>query len=211
MKKLFITAIVALLTVFGVQAQDEVSIGAKAGVNFAKLTGDDVEDADGRTGFHIGAIVEIPITEKFSVQPEVMYSQQGLQSEDNEDGIESEATVKLDYINVPIMGKYYVAEGFSLEAGPQFGFRAKAEQEFEVSGSVGGVDFSDEGTEDISDSIAGFDLGAAVGAGYELNSGLFFQARYIIGLSNVDDSDEGGLFEDDLTNSNLQFSVGFKF
>ncbi|TVZ51852.1 porin family protein [Dokdonia sp. Hel_I_53] len=210
MKKI-VLAVVALLGVVTVQAQDEVSFGVKGGVNFAKLQGDDVEDADGRTGFHLGAIVEIPVTEKFSVQPEVMYSQQGLQSEFEDGNTTSESKLKLDYINVPILGKYYVAEGLSLEAGPQFGFRAKAEQEFESSTTSGGVTVESEGTENIEDSIAGFDMGAAIGAGYELNTGLFFQARYVIGLSNVDDSDEGGLFEDDLTNSNLQFSVGFKF
>ncbi len=210
MKKLVI-AVVAILGVATVQAQDEVSFGVKGGVNFAKLQGDDVEDADGRTGFHLGAIVEIPVSEKFSVQPEVMYSQQGLQSEFEDENTTSESKLKLDYINVPVLAKFYVAEGFSIEAGPQFGFLAKAEQEFQSTTTSGGVTVESEGTEDIEDSIAGFDMGAAFGAGYELNSGLFFQARYIIGLSNVDDSDEGGLFEDDLTNSNLQLSVGFKF
>lgn len=211
MKKIAVVAFAVLFGTVAVQAQEEVSFGVKGGVNFAKLQGDNIEDADGRTGFHLGAIVEIPVSEKFSIQPEVMYSQQGLQSEDNNGNSRSENILKLDYINVPVLAKYYITEGFSVEAGPQFGFLTKAESEFESSETIGGVTVESEGTLDIEDEIAGFDMGAAIGAGYELNSGLFFQARYIIGLSNVDDSDEGGLFEDDLTNSNLQLSVGFKF
>lgn len=209
MKKIAIVLVAALFGTLMVQAQDEVSIGFKGGVNFAKLQGDNIEDADGRTGFHLGALVEIPISEKFSVQPEILYSQQGLQTErlldDITDGLELK--LKLDYITVPVLAKYYVIDGLSVEAGPQFGFLAKAESETNLSG--GSVEGST--TADVEDQFAGFDMGAAVGAGYELNSGLFFQARYIIGLSNVDNSDEGGLFEDDLTNSNLQLSVGFKF
>ncbi len=211
MKKLMVLLGIGLMSAGSLVAQDEVSIGVKGGVNFAKLQGDDIEDADGRTGFHLGAIVEIPISEKFSIQPEVMYSQQGLQSESTENGVDFESTLKLDYINVPVMAKYFVTDAFSVEVGPQFGFRAKAEQEFEVTNNDGGVDFDFDSTTNIEDEIAAFDLGAAAGIGYELNSGLFFQARYIIGLSNVDDSDEDGAFEDDLTNSNLQLSVGFKF
>jgi len=210
MKKSLLILGLALLGTTATTYAQEVKLGAKAGVNFAKLQGDDVEDADGRTGFHLGAIVEIPISEKFSVQPEVLYSQQGLQSESEDGGVEVESKLKLDYITVPVLGKYYVSDGFSIEAGPQFGFLAKAEQEVEISGAEPDA-VNGSTTIDIEDSIASFDLGAAIGAGYALDNGVFFQARYIIGLSNVDDSDEGGLFEDDLTNSNLQFSVGYKF
>lgn len=210
MKKLILgAAVFAIIGTATVKAQDEVSFGAKAGVNFAKLQGDNIEDADGRTGFHVGAVVEIPITEKFSLQPEVMYSQQGLQQDSRVGEVEVEQTLRLDYINIPVLGKYYVVDGLSLEVGPQFGFRVNAESVIEIDGDNGGVELDNE--VNLEDETASFDLGAAVGAGYELNNGIFFQARYAIGLSNVDDSDEGGLFEDDLTNSNLQLSVGFKF
>lgn len=194
----------AAVAVFGfsqAQAQEGVQFGVKAGVNFAKLTGDDVEDADGRTGFHIGGVVEIPVSEKFSVQPELVYSQQGLQTEYDFEGINVEEKWKLDYINIPVMAKFYVAEGFAIEAGPQFGFKASAKYEAEGGG---------ESVEEDLDDVAGFDLSLGAGVSYKLANGLFFQGRYMFGLSNVDDSDESG-FEDDLTNSVLSLSVGFMF
>lgn len=209
MKHLFSMVALAFLGIATVQAQDEVSFGAKAGLNIASLSGDDVDDLDSRTGFHIGAVVEIPISEKFSVQPELMYSQQGAKSEEEFDGVTAEGTIRLDYINIPVLAKFYVAEGFSLEAGPQFGFNAKAETEFEVSG--GGIEAESE-TEDIKDDISGFDFGGALGAGYELNNGLFFQTRYVFGFSDVNDSDGGD--EDDgdaVRNGTFSVSVGFKF
>ncbi|WP_327018593.1 porin family protein [Croceibacter atlanticus] len=199
MKKLFLFTAIAAFGFTSVQAQDGVSFGAKGGVNFAKLTGDDVEDADGRTSFHVGAIVEIPVSDRFSVQPEVLYSGQGLQSE--EDGIESK--IKLDYINVPVLAKFYLTDGLSLEGGPQFGFLVN--DEFEIEDSNG----NSIEVEDLD--AASFDLGAALGLGYKFTNGLFLQGRYVLGLSNVDDSEEEGAFEDDLTNSTLQFSVGLQF
>lgn len=199
MKKLFLFAAIAAFGFTSVQAQDGVSFGAKGGVNFAKLTGDDVEDADGRTSFHVGAIVEIPVSDRFSVQPEVLYSGQGLQSE--EDGIESK--IKLNYINVPVLAKFYLTDGLSLEGGPQFGFLVN--DEFEIEDSNG----NSIEVEDLD--AASFDLGAALGLGYKFTNGLFLQGRYVLGLSNVDDSEEEGAFEDDLTNSTLQFSVGLQF
>ncbi|WP_432410410.1 porin family protein [Rasiella sp. SM2506] len=207
MKKQVILIAVAIFS-FGVLQAQDIRFGAKAGVNFAKLTGDAVEDADGRTGFHIGGLVEFLISEKFSVQPELIYSQQGLQSKDEFGGVEVETKFKLDYINIPIMAKYYVTEGLSLEAGPQFGINTTAEFETELSGDDSNDEFF-SGTEDVKDSTSGLDLGIGAGVGYRLDSGIFFQARYMFGVSDVGDDDE--VFGDSLTNSVLSLSAGYSF
>ncbi|MGJ8593286.1 MAG: porin family protein [Aquaticitalea sp.] len=201
MKKLVVMAAVAVFGFSQAQAQEEIQFGVKAGVNFAKLTGDAVEDADGRTGFHIGGVVEIPISEKFSVQPELLYSQQGLQSKESFEGIEYESKLKLDYIHVPVMAKFYVTEGFAIEAGPQFGFNVSAKEEYSVG---------DDSEEDDLDNVAGFDLSLGAGVSYKLDNGLFFGGRYMFGLSNVNEDEEEG-FDDNLTNSVLSLSVGFMF
>lgn len=201
MKKLMLFAAVAVFGFAKVQAQGEIQFGAKAGVNFAKLTGDAVEDADGRTGFHIGGLVEIPISEKFSVQPELVYSQQGLQAKGTFDGIDFESKLKLDYINIPVMAKFYVSEGFAIEAGPQFGFNVSSKFEEKEDG---------ESFEEDAENVAGFDLSLGAGLSYKLNSGLFFQGRYMFGLSNVNQDEEEG-FDDNLTNSVLSLSIGFMF
>ncbi|WP_034258062.1 porin family protein [Altibacter lentus] len=208
MKKVMLMLICLPLAMATANAQ-EVKLGVKAGVNFAKLTGDAVEDADGRTGFHLGGVVEIPVSETFAVQPEVLYSQQGLQQETDFFGDTLETKLKLDYINVPVMAKYYVTDGLSIEAGPQFGFNVKAETEISVEGDSDGDEI--EGTTDVSDSVSGFDLGLGGGLAYQLNNGVFFQARYMFGISNVDEDDDEGFIGDNLTNSTLSFSAGIKF
>ena len=207
MKKQVVLIVIAIFS-FGIMQAQDIRFGAKAGVNFAKLTGDNLEDADGRTGFHIGGLAEFLLTEKFSVQPEIIYSQQGLQSKEEELGVEVEQKLKLDYINIPVMAKFYVTEGLSVEAGPQIGFNTTAEVETELSGSDSNDEFL-EGTTDVSDSVTGTDISLGLGAGYRLSSGIFFQARYMFGVSNVDDADD--FIGDSLTNSVLSFSAGYSF
>lgn len=76
MKKLLLSAAMAVFMLSNVNAQ-EVKFGVKAGVNFASLGGDDASGFDGLTSFHVGALAEIGISEKFAIQPELVYSLQG--------------------------------------------------------------------------------------------------------------------------------------
>lgn len=194
--------LMAAFAVFGlsnVNAQDDsasklkVTFGAKAGVNFATIGGDDTGDTSSRTAFHIGGVAELAISEKFSVQPELLYSAQG--AVEDFEGVDVD--VKLDYLNIPIMAKYYVADGFSVEAGPQIGFLLSAEAD-------GGGE-----TVDLKDITNGIDFGVGIGAGYKMESGLNFSARYNLGISNINDF-EGS---DDISNQNnvFQISVGYFF
>ena len=214
MKKLIIIIVIALFGFVPMKAQD-INFGAKAGVNFASITGDDTDDLDGRTSFHVGIVAEIVISDKFSVQPELLYSSQGATSEDSytEEGIniKEEGTVKLDYINLPVMAKFYVGEGFSLEAGPQIGFLLNSEIEMKLTASGAGVSESISVTEDLKDHIKGIDFGLNLGVGYKMENGLNFGARYNLGLSDANDDPE--FFESDSSfkNSVIQVSVGYFF
>ncbi|WP_138434500.1 porin family protein [Winogradskyella algicola] len=202
MKKLFLAAF-AVFAFASVNAQ-EVKFGAKAGVNLASIGGD-AEDVDARTSFHIGGVAEIVISDKFSVQPELLFSSQGAKSEYTEDfgefgSFDVEEKIKLNYLNLPVMAKYYVAEGFSLEAGPQIGFLLSADAEVEVDGE------SEE--EDVKDEFKGIDFGLGFGAGYKLDNGLNFSARYTLGLANIAE-DAGDDFS--IQNNVFQISVGYMF
>ena len=192
MKKLFLLAAVVVFGFSNVNAQ-EVNFGAKAGLNLASIAGDDTDDLDGRTAFHVGVVAEIAISDQFSVQPELVYSAQGATMSD--EGIDVD--INADYINLPIMAKYYVADGFSIEAGPQVGFLMSAKVKAEGE------------EEDIKDSVKGIDFGANLGIGYKLESGLNFGARYNLGLSNLNDGEDSDDFK--WNNSVIQVSVGYFF
>lgn len=181
MKKVLFFAAFAIFAMTASQAQ--VSFGAKAGVNFASINGDDFDDADGRTSFHVGGVANISFSEIFGLQPEIVFSSQGAEEDD--------LSVRLNYINIPIMVDITLAEGFSLQGGPQIGVNLSGEFEF------------DGETADIDD-VQTLDLGMGAGAQFKMENGLFFQARYVIGFSDVIEDVEG-------KNSVASLSVGWFF
>ena len=189
-KLLLIIAVFAL--VFNANAQ-EIKFGVKAGINFATIAGDETDDLKSKTTFHIGAVVEIPISDSFSIQPELVYSSQGAKVDDNISDVE----LKLDYINLPIMAKFYVSEGFSLEAGPQVGFLMSSKIE------------EDGESEDLKNETSGIDFGLNLGLGFKMETGLNFGARYNLGLSNIWDFEDSDNFKNQ--NSVLQIFIGFTF
>jgi hypothetical protein len=260
MKKVLLMT--AALFAFGFSnAQDaksndkQVQFGVKAGLNVSMLSGGDLgvnltSDTKSKVGFHIGGLAEIKFNDKFSIQPELLYSQEGGNNTYSTDYSGTFYTfdqdITLSKINLPIIFKYYVIEGLSIEAGPQLDYIMKAKSDATVivpgSGQITyNTDMSDNtGTIMVanyggsSDSAAfshdyglkklnfGFDLGA----GYQLPSmGLFFQARYTLGLTDFTDNDyfmagtvQGSSTPVDVRqtgssfkNSNLQISVGYKF
>ncbi|MFD2914392.1 porin family protein [Psychroserpens luteus] len=189
MKKLMLLAAVAVFGLSSVNAQ-EVKFGAKAGVNFSTFGGD-YEDVKSRTSFHVGGMAEISISEKFAFQPELLYSSVGAKAD------EGDGELKLDYISIPLMAKYMVAEGFSIEAGPQIGILASAKSE------GGGEDV------DVKDETNGIDFGVGLGASYRMDTGLNFGLRYNLGLSNVNDAEDSDDFS--FQNNVFQISVGYFF
>lgn len=71
----------ALLVFAGISFGQEVNVGVKGGVSIPNLSGSDdnplTKNYKSRTAITFGGFVELGITEKFSVQPELNYSQQG--------------------------------------------------------------------------------------------------------------------------------------
>ncbi|WP_114308320.1 porin family protein [Winogradskyella arenosi] len=185
MKKLCMLAILATLGFTQqIKAQD-ITFGAKAGLNSANFTGGDA-DRNRLLGFHVGVISEIPLSETFSLQPELLYSTQGSEVQDV-------VKIKVDYLAIPVMAKYYLIEGLSIEVGPQFSFLVNDKGEYINS------DLPDEDT-----NAANIDIGANAGIGYNLGTNLFVQARYNFGISTVAENP-------DIKNSVFQVALGYKF
>lgn len=178
------------------------SFGIKGGINFATVTSDDddISDPESRTSFHAGVFGEFPVADIFSIQVEALYSGQGFEADFNgPDG--DRAELQLDYINVPVLAKFYVVEGFSLEVGPQFSFLVNDEFDFNPNSNDGDIDF--EGNPFAPD-VETFEFGVAAGATLQLPIGLFATARYNRGLTDIVEDAK-------VKNSVFQIGVGYKF
>lgn len=203
MKKIVLSLLAFAAMGLSANAQQVVKFGPKAGVNLSNLSGGDADNLDMKVGFHVGAFAEIFFTDKFALQPELLYSTQGAKGEISGGDFEA----KYDYINIPIMAKYYVIDNLAVEAGPYVGFLMKAENE--LSGST--LSFSG----DVKDEMKSVDFGLGFGASYSLDNGFFAGARYSLGLSKIGEKNDDvevsmGLGED-IKNSVIQISVGYKF
>lgn len=202
MKKIILT--VAAVFAFGFANAQETKFGVKGGLNVANLSGD-IEDNSSKVGFHVGGFVEIKVSDKFSVQPELLFSTQGTKLEESGTNYSYESNLNLSYLNIPVMAKYYVAEGFSLEAGPQIGFLTTAKSDFTATES--GITVS--GDEDVKDDFESIDFGFNFGAGYDFTENLSAGLRYNLGLSNIAKTDSGDDFK--LSNNVFSVSLGYKF
>lgn len=180
-----------LLSITTVQAQKE-GFGLRAGINSSSVNNDIAISP------HFGAYYSIVITEHFGLQPELLYSVQPTHFSTNS----LSETRRLTYINLPIMAKIYVANGFNLQFGPYVGLLAAARTDDDADVSVK-INFRD------------FDYGVGLGAAYEFPAGFNLGARYNLGLANVANSvrTTGNVVTLDTrhTNQYMQFFIGYTF
>ncbi|MBP9927190.1 MAG: PorT family protein [Cyclobacteriaceae bacterium] len=167
-----------LLVPFSMFAQG-VGIGIKGGANFANMAIKDVS-SESITDFHIGAYVNLNVSDKFGITPEILYSAQGSKV--------NNATVNTDYFAVPVMLRFKPISLISLEVGPQFSFLSKAKS--------GGVD--------IKSQLKNNDFGAAFGAGLHLPLGFNGGVRYVLGFTNISE-----VSNEEIKNRTLQIYVGW--
>lgn len=192
MRKYLLFTAFAVFALSASQSQ-ELRFGAKAGLNLATFTGDALTGFDTREGFHIGGLVEIPISEKFSVQPELLYSEKGSEFFSTE--------LKLSYLDIPVLAKYHIIKGLSAELGPVASVLLKAEETKRSE------------VKDVSDFTKDFDLGIAGGATYKLDMGIFFSLRFTKGLMNISKSNPAEDYESNwkVQNNVFQISAGYLF
>lgn len=210
MKKLFLSTAVLLSSLTFMNAQSDskaVQLGIKGGINSSTISGDDIGDLDSRTSFNAGLVAEIPLLERISFQPEVLYSGQGfdIQEIDQDNVFDTDENIEyqLDYIQVPLLLKVYLVKGLSVEAGPQFGFKINEEIDYQPNDNAGDIDIEDSNVKD-------FDTSVALGAAYKFDGGFFVSGRYNLGVTNI--FEDGTIFENvDAKNDVWQFGIGFMF
>lgn len=190
MKKMFLAAAMMLASVatFAQNAEGQITIQPKVGLNIANLT--DADDADARIGLAVGAEFEYGVTDMIGISAGFLYSMQGAKTT-----IENvDATMKLDYLNVPILANVYVAPGLAVKLGIQPGFKLSSKFKAETSGVSAEADLDD---------VKGFDISIPVGLSYQYQN-IVLDARYNWGVTKIMD-------DVDSKNSVFQITLGYKF
>ncbi|MBR7126199.1 MAG: PorT family protein [Prevotella sp.] len=195
MKKLMIMAALVLSSVCAM-AQHEVgsfTLQPKVGINFANMT--NMNKPSMRVGLAAGLEAEYYASDIVSVSLGAIYSMQGCKAKNEY----VKETLKLDYINVPILANVYVVPGLAVKLGIQPGFCINKKIDVEIS-------TGQEASGKLSkDGVKGFDLSIPVGISYEF-ANFQLDARYNFGLTKAINVEK-----DSPKNSVIQVTLGYKF
>ena len=150
MKNLLSFVAIFLLGLGVIKAQDK-SFGVSFGYQYvgAVVDGGGFSGFDGASGYYVGVFKNFYVVKKLSFQPEVLFSQAFSNGE------------KINQIMLPIMLKYEMTQGFSVQGGPLVGIAIE---------SVEGV--------------KSFGIAFVIGAAYDFTESMFLSVRYPFGVSN---------------------------
>lgn len=188
-KFLFLFAAVLLSQVMMAQFH----LGVKGGANLTKVDGKSFNDQF-RYGYHLGGFAEIRISNKFVLQPEVLFNQYATRLDSSyknvyQDVFDGNSNIRLNYLSVPVLLNYKLIGSFmSLQAGPQFGVLIDQNKTLLQNGG---------------NAFKKGDFSMLAGVQFKVGP-MRLNGRYAIGLNNISDLPD----DDKWKNQGLQVSVG---
>ena len=222
MKKFMMIAAMMVATL-SASAQNEVgqiTLQPKVGINIATMTKG--IDTKVRPGLIAGVEAEYGVSENFGLTAGILYSQQGVKGKNIQVGeldfdanydlvggwtFEGDVTMKLDYLNIPIMAQFYPTKGLALKAGVQPGFAVSKKMKLDGTRYQGGVQGGNVQTVNdsykIESGINSFQFAIPVGVSYEYAS-FVLDARYNIYLTKA-------IKDSDSRHSVFNITLGYKF
>lgn len=211
------TLLVAATMLLSVCANAQRAVGTwtlqpKAGVNIAKMT--NTENGKVRWGLVAGAELGYQASPLLSITAGALYSQQGVNSDvdiyynnsNSQPDVRMEMTFKMDYVNIPILANFYVADGLAVKMGIQPGFLINDKVEiskFGDSTETGLKDFYRDANADVN--ISSVDFAIPLCISYEF-SNVVLDARYNLHLTNAISA-----LGESTKHSVFQITLGYKF
>lgn len=199
-------------------ASENFYFSLKLGSNLSNLSG--IDGTKNALGFNFGLMAGIRLSERLYLVPEFMplspkgaknisFRSTGDASLDQLMQPTTSSAMQMNYIDIPIVAKYYLTKELGLEAGPQVGILTSATEVFR-----GKVKEDNDLTyeNNVKSNLNALDVGVVVGLTYSLwdargGKGLFVHARYAYGVMDIVKDNPG----DAIKNSVFQFSVSFPF
>jgi len=185
-----------------------INFGLKGGLNYSWLNLDDVEDETGRIGYHAGIMTRINFAKHLALQGELLYSTKGSKVEYQNAFFNGDVTLRLNYVEIPVLLVLKLNKNISIHAGPYVSFIIDADAKNNSS-----VDLFDFEEEVDKDNFKGTDYGFAAGIGAEVQH-LFGGIRYTQGFDKIEkEKDYNGTNYtfSSAKNSMVQLYLGFVF
>ena len=203
MKKTIIALMCMILATGAEMAQKTFTFGPKIGLDYTHQCGENVND-ESALNYQAGVFMEYRFSNKFAIAPEVVFATHARPKMEwaewlyHDPAIDVTTTYQTNYINIPVMFKYYATSSLSIDLGPQFGF--KVYDKYTDKWEEGGKEMKEK------DNMGhrNFDFGLGLGATYNFNEKVFVQLRYTLGLVPLSKGSNA-------RNGNAQLSIGYRF
>ena len=183
--------------------------GVKGGFTASNFRGDDKKNYANEgiyNTFHAGVYAQYGFSDKFSIQPELLYSRQGFEGNNGtKTGVQGAYTTRLDYIQVPVLLVYNFLDNVSVHVGPQVSLLTKVKengQERKIA------------NDDNAYPYAYHSLDYGLAAGLEARLGpARIGGRYVAGFSDIIKNPEASVQNSitNIKNGMFQVYVGLGF
>jgi outer membrane protein with beta-barrel domain len=191
-RSISLSLVLLVITVMNTRAQG-FHLGIKAGANLLKVDGESFSQGF-QFGYNVGAFAELNWSSKWGIQPEVMFNQTNYRTGSSfnsiyPDGI-NDVKGKLNYLSIPVLLSFKPIPLLSFQAGPQFGILMSQNDNLVQNGE---------------NAFKKGDLAILAGAQLNLFK-LIVGARYVIGLTNINDLSN----QENWKNTGFQVYAGFR-
>jgi outer membrane immunogenic protein len=209
MKNFSLSIVAAMIVITGIvnkaSAQsDKVHFGVKAGLSLMTLgsaTGSGVTaDFSYKPGLQAGIFYDIPLSNDVIFSPQLLYTQKGGEVNNGDIfGVKYSSTIKIDYLDIPLLFAYKAAPKFRIYAGPQVSLLLSQKSSITVNGQT---------TVNSQKSMFKSTLvGANLGLGYDITDIFNINANYVIDLSHTGKKQ----YDEGERNSGFIFTLGARF
>lgn len=144
----------------------QIQLGPKAGSNYSWV--DQPETA--LLGYHIGIVAQLPLSQKFSFSPEIIFNTKGADYTDITFGT-SKLEFRASYISLPTLIAWRPIKNMAVKAGPEFNFLV---EDHIVDGEI---------KSSTIDAFRQLDLSMAAGIAVNVTKELGIEVRYSHGLT----------------------------
>ena len=177
------------------QRAGDMTFGVMAGVSWATVN-QDPEFGDVtfhyKPGLVAGVFLGFQVNDVFSVEPQAFYIQKGSKVKGTGSNSSLEGSVRISYIEVPLLGKFWFPVSNSqvrpfIFVGPAVAFKVGCTLEGEILSVTGSEDCDKTSVVKIKST----DFGGTVGGGIQFRAGnqiVVVDARYTHGFTDVNDS-----------------------
>lgn len=179
--------IITLILPISLSAQQS-KVGIKGGLNISNMITDADANENFRPGFNVGIFSWMPITNRVTLQPELLYTTKGTDFNfDNNSLFDGKNKLKLSYIELPVKLSFNVTDKLALHAGPYAAYLLDAKLDSDVQVLEF---FNISSDEDVDrENFTDFDVGLDAGIGITLNP-VIIDLDYKLGLNSITKTDE---------------------